>query len=70
MDIQEELRVNGHQICVGYKGTEIGDFFQALIQELGNRSIENNSNLLMAQAYTYGVIQGKRAERARRKKTA
>lgn len=68
MNLQEELRINSHQSCMGFKGTDIGEFFHEIIQRLGNRSIENNSYFLLSQAYTYGVIQGKRAERARRKK--
>lgn len=67
MNISEELRINGHQAIKGVKGTVTGDFFQALILKLGNRSIERNLYFLMSEAYTYGVIQGKRAERARRK---
>lgn len=68
MNIQEELRINDQQPAEGFRGTEVGDFFQAIIQQLGNRRIESNIYFLLSQAYTYGIIQGKRQERARRKK--
>lgn len=66
MSISEELRINGHQPIKGVG--ETGDFFQALILRLGNCGTEGSLYVLMSEAYTYGIIQGKRAERARRKK--
>lgn len=67
MNIKEELRINGHQPVVGYKGTEMGDIFECMIKRLDELELSNNVYLLMSQAYTYGVIQGKRAERTKRK---
>lgn len=67
MNIKEELRINEHQPVVGYKGTEMGDIFECMIRNLDELELANNVHLLMSQAYTYGVIQGKRAERAKRK---
>lgn len=66
MKIEEELRINGHQPCVGVE-TETGKFFCALIAYLDRINPNTNLYYLLSQAYTYGVIQGKREERARRK---
>ena len=67
-----ELGINGYQTYVGGKGTFIGDFFQAIIKEswISGYDLKNNLPFLMSQVYTYGVIQGKRQERARRKSKA
>ena len=69
MNLQEELRINDHQTGEGYAGTYLGDFFSVIIQRVGSYRIESNVYFLLSQAYTYGVIHGKRTERARRKKT-
>lgn len=68
MNLQEEMRINGHQPCVGFMGTDLGDFFQTIIQDFkeSGGDIAENIPFLMSQAYTYGVIQGKRQERTRR----
>ena len=63
--IKEELRINSKQDAVGYNGTYLGDVFN----EIRRRSAGfSDPWFLMSQAYTYGVIQGKREERARKKK--
>lgn len=69
MNLQEEMRINGHQPCVGFKDTDLGNFFQAIIQDFKKHGgdIEENTPFLMSQAYTYGMMQGKRQERKRRK---
>lgn len=62
--IKEELRINGHQMVVGVKGTYLHDVFNGIIKKYDRFK---SPMFLMSQAYTYGVIQGKREERARRK---
>lgn len=62
--IKEELRINGHQMFVGVKGTYLHDVFNGIIKKYDRFK---SPMFLMSQAYTYGVIQGKREERARRK---
>ena len=68
MDIQKDLLINSYQVVVGHTGTEIGDFFQILVDRSLLMGWNPNQNVLflMSQAYTYGVIRGKRSERARR----
>lgn len=69
MNIQEEIRINDHQPVCGCAGTELGDFFQEYVTRVNKDgfNIEINAVYLMSLAYTYGVICGKRSERARRK---
>lgn len=62
--IKEELRINGHQGIVGCNGTYLCDVFNEIIKKSGGFRAPM---FLMSQAYAYGVIQGKREERARRK---
>ena len=62
--IKEELRINGQQWIVGIKGTYLHAVFNEIIKKSGGF---RSPMFLMSQAYTYGVIQGKREERARRK---
>lgn len=68
--IADELKIIAHHPLVGFTGTYMGKFFQTIM----NRSAEegspfvNNSRAAMSQAYTYGLINGIRQERARRKK--
>ena len=62
--IKEELRINGHQGIVGVKGTYLCAVFNEIIKKYDRFK---SPMFLMSQAYTYGVIQGKREERARRK---
>lgn len=69
MDLRRELFISGQQPLYGCRGTYLGVFFQAVINEV-NDSIggaAGNPHFLMSQAFNYGVIQGKRSERARRK---
>ena len=63
MNIQEELRINGHQPTVGYAGTDMAAFFQGLMDRYKCKC----SPFILSLAYTYGVIQGKREERAKKK---
>lgn len=63
MNIQEELRINGHQPTVGYAGTDMAAFFQVLMDRYKCKC----SPFILFLAYTYGVIQGKREERAKKK---
>lgn len=63
MNIQEELRINGYQPAVGYAGTDMEAFFEGLMDRYECRC----SPFMLSVAYTYGVIQGKREERARKK---
>ncbi|RHV30891.1 MULTISPECIES: hypothetical protein [Clostridium] len=62
MNIQKELQINMHQAVVCFDGTdEVGNFLQAAADRCGYLP------LIISEAYTYGVIQGKREERARRR---
>ncbi|WP_095170991.1 MULTISPECIES: hypothetical protein [Blautia] len=67
-DIYDEIRINRFQPCVGYVNTSIGEFFKVITLQDGNNCIEDVC-FLLSQAYTYGVIQGKREERIRRRKS-
>ena len=69
MDIHEELRINGYQLIQGEAVSELGVFFHAVVtQNIENGfAIEDSIPTLLSQAYTYGVICGKREERAKRK---
>lgn len=69
MDIQEEMRITKHQPAYGFAGTDIGGFYDALIEDCKGHGMTVGSNIhyLMEQAFSFGVIQGKREERARRK---
>lgn len=69
MDIHEELRINGHQPIQGEAVSELGVLFHAVVtQNIENGfAIEDSIPILLSQAYTYGVICGKREERAKRK---
>ena len=62
MNIQEELRINGQQPTVGYAGTNMAAFSKALWIDKCKCS-----PFMLSLAYTYGVIQGKREERAKKK---
>lgn len=70
MDICEELRINGHQPMRGATGTELGAFFQAIVSQNAEAgfTIEESIPMLLSQAYAYGIICGKREERARKRK--
>lgn len=70
MNIKEELRINGYQPSYACEGGEIEKFLQVLIdknKKTGSLA-EYNVMFLMSQAFSYGVINGKREERARRKR--
>lgn len=70
MDIHEELRINSHQPIQGEAVTELGTFFQAIVAQSieSGFAIEDSIPILLSQVYTYGVICGKREERARKRK--
>lgn len=63
LDIQEELRISGHQHVVGWSGTDEGRIFDYWIQKHGYR----NMHFICSLAYNLGRIQGIRDERKRRK---
>ena len=63
MNIQEELRINGYQPVAVFAGTDMAEFFQGLMDRYKCKC----SPFMLSMAYTYGVIQGKREERARKK---
>lgn len=69
LNIQEEMRITKQQPIYGFAGTDIGDFYNALIEDCKSHGWTAGSNIhyLMDQAFSYGIIQGKRAERARRR---
>lgn len=62
MDIKEDMRINSHQPTVGCADTELGRCFKLYIEKYG----VNNIYFICSAAYTLGVINGKREERARR----
>ena len=62
--INEELRINGEQRIDWQEGTYLCAVFKAMMRKYGGWK---NPLFLMSQAYSYGAIQGKREERARRK---
>lgn len=67
LNIQEEMRITKQQPIYGFAGTDIGDFYNALIEDCKSHgwTVGSNIHYLMDQAFSYGIIQGKRAERAR-----
>ena len=69
MDIHEELRINDYQPTYGWSGTEVGTFFQAILDRNTESgfTFEQSAHLLLSQAFTYGIICSKREERIRRK---
>jgi len=70
MDLKRELFINERQPVYGLKDTYMENFFQAVIDDCNKYKggTAGNPCLLMSQAFTYGMIWGKRAERARRKR--
>ena len=69
MDIQEEMKINAYQPTYGTEGTDIGNIYNAIIKDckaLGWNPA-NSIPYLMDQAYSLGLMHGKRKERARRK---
>lgn len=64
-----EMFILGNQPLAGCYGTDVGNIFQEIIGKAESKGFQARQNIyfLMPQAYTYGVIQGKRADRARRK---
>lgn len=64
MNLQEELRINDSQPGNMFMNHEV----HAILSAIAERDADLSVKWLMAEAYTYGVIQGKRAERARRRK--
>lgn len=69
MDILEELRISREQPVVT-ADTEEGEFFKMVVDDLEEKGFSRFQNIyaLMSVAYNFGVVQGKRAERARRKR--
>lgn len=66
MNIQEELRISGHQSVVGCGGTDEKSIFDFWIQKYGYQ----NTHFICSLAYNLGRIQGIRDERTKKKKTA
>lgn len=68
-DVWEEVRISMHQPCA-FPETDAGKFIQASIERLKAAGFipRENIHYLMSLAYGYGVINGKRFERARRKR--
>lgn len=62
MNIQEELRIAGHQEVVGCAGTDEGKIFDIWINKFGWQ----NMHFICSLAYNLGRIQGIRNERARK----
>lgn len=65
MNIQEELRISKYMPVVGFKGTEIGDLFEVAVKKVRDPSHE--VCFLMSIAYNFGLVAGKREERAKKK---
>lgn len=63
MNIQEELRISGHQPVVGRADTDIGSIFDYWIRKHGCREM----HFICSLAYSLGRVQGIRDERKRRK---
>lgn len=65
ISVVNEIKIVGRHGVVGFNGTHIGDIFQAIIKECGGSC--STPIFLMSMAYNYGMICGKRAERAKKK---
>ena len=63
MNIQEELRISGHQPVVGCPGTDEARIFQYWILKHGYE----NLSFICSLVYNLGRIQGIRDERKRRR---
>lgn len=70
MNLYDDFKINEYQPIYGWDGTDIGVFFQIILEinKARGSSFEENSYYLLSKAYTYGMICGKREERARRKR--
>lgn len=70
MDLERELFINEQQLMYGVKGFYINQFFKALVDQANEHfpsGAAGNPCYMMSQSFSYGLIQGKRAERARRR---
>lgn len=69
-DLEKEFTINKKQCLYGCGDTFTRALFQTIIDDADDNvkgKAVGNLKWLMSQAFTYGLIQGKRAERARRK---
>lgn len=63
--VNEELRILGQQSCPGEEADKIGELIDAIVDK--ETSFGNlNMTWLFFQIFEYGVLWGKRIERARR----
>lgn len=60
--VKKEMKVIGQQAVVGFANTFIGKIFDEIIRNT------SSTTFMLSQAFNYGLICGKREERARRKK--
>lgn len=70
VDLKNEFEMNMKQFLYGCNGTFTGAFFREVIKQTDenvNGGAKGNPCWMMSQAFTYGLIQGKRAERAKQK---
>ena len=64
LDIDEEVKIAGHQAVVFWKGTKLGDLYSAIIEHWKLNVGPFEASIF----YNLGHIHGIREERARRKK--
>ncbi|WP_227149169.1 hypothetical protein [Lacrimispora sp. 210928-DFI.3.58] len=68
MNIQEEVKISGHQTVVFWAGTEMGDLYNAMVERWRLYGVDRCGAFGASLFYNLGRIQGIRDERARRKK--
>ena len=62
---EKELKILSHQPCTGFENIRVRKVLEGIAQRDCSQQ-----DLLIHEVYNYGIIQGKRAERARRKARA
>lgn len=66
--VKADIDIADYQALVGIAGTYEYSVFMALIQHIGGMgSVMNRLPLLLSYIFNYGMVTGKRVERARRK---
>lgn len=70
MNIQEELRISGHQMVVFVAGTEKYDLYKAVVESFGQKGVYSCGPFMASVFYNLGRVHGIRDERARRKASA
>ena len=70
MNIEEEMKINNHQPIYGIEGTDVANFYNAIIEDCKSLGWEPARCILylMDKAYSFGLIQGKRSEQARKRR--